>query len=47
MSENELKIIDKLVDEKKFDEAQIKLSKMGQEYHANEEYLYIISKIFS
>jgi len=46
MSENELKTIDKLVNEKKLDEAQIQLSKMGQEYHTNPEYLYIRSKIF-
>ena len=45
MSENELKIIDKLVNEKKLDEAQIKLSKMSQDYHTNPEYLYIRSKI--
>ena len=46
MSENDLKIIDKLVNEKKLTEAQIKLAKLGQEYHINPEYLYIRSKIF-
>ena len=46
MSEKELKIIDKLVNEKKIDEAQMRLSKMGQEYHTNPEYLFIRSKIF-
>ena len=46
MSEKELLFIAKLVDEKKIDEAQVKLSKMGQEYHTNPEYLYIRSKIF-
>jgi len=46
MSENDLKIIDKLVNEKKIAEAQVKLAKLGQEYHTNPEYLYIRSKIF-
>ena len=46
MSENDLKIIDKLVNENKIAEAQVKLAKLGQEYHANPEYLYIRSKIF-
>jgi len=41
-----LKDISKLIDEKKINEAQAQLSKMGLEYHKNPEYLYLRSKIF-
>ena len=41
-----LKDISKLIDEKKINEAQVQLSKMGSEYHKNPEYLYLRSKIF-
>ena len=46
MNDKELEIIDKLIEEKKIDEANNKLSKLGQEYHSNPEYLFIRSKIF-
>ena len=46
MKENDLVKIDKLIKEKKIEEAQFKLSKLGAEYHKNPEYLYLRSKIF-
>ena len=39
MIKNSLKIIDKLIDENKIDEAQLELSKFGSELHKNPEYL--------
>ena len=38
--------IDKLIREKKVDEAQLELSKLGSEFYKNSEYLYLRSKIF-
>ncbi|MDC0205388.1 hypothetical protein OAJ64_01065 [Pelagibacteraceae bacterium] len=46
MNKNKLEIIDKLIEEKKIDEAQFNLSKLGSEYYKNPEYLYLRSKIF-
>jgi len=46
MKKNKLEIIDKLIKEKKIDEAQFNLSKLGSEYYRNSEYLYLRSKIF-
>jgi len=46
MKQNKLEIIDKLIKEKKIDEAQFNLSKLGSEYYRNSEYLYLRSKIF-
>ena len=46
MKENDLVKIDRLIKEKKIEEAQFKLSKLGTEYHKNPEYLYLRSKIF-
>jgi flagellin-specific chaperone FliS len=46
MKQNKLEIIDKLIKEKKIDEAQFNLSKLGSEYYRNFEYLYLRSKIF-
>ena len=46
MKENKLDKIDSLIIDKKIDEAQFLLSKLGQEYHKNPEYLYLRSKIF-
>ena len=46
MKQNKLKTIDKLIEEKKIDEAQFNLSKLGSEYYRNSEYLYLRSKIF-
>ena len=38
--------IEKLISENKIDTAQFELSKLGQEFHRNPEYLYLRSKIF-
>ena len=46
MNENELYSIDKLINDKKIDQAQIELSKLGPEFLKNSEYLYLRSKIF-
>ena len=46
MSENILIDIDKLINNKKIDQAQIELSKLGSEFLKNSEYLYLRSKIF-
>ena len=46
MKENKLIKVDKLIKEKKIDEAQIELSKLGSKFYKNPEYLYLRSKIF-
>ena len=46
MNKNNLIDIEKLINKKKINEAQVKLSKMGSEYRKNPEYLYLRSKIF-
>ena len=46
MNENKLDNIDKLINNKKIDQAQIELSKLGPEFFKNSEYLYLRSKIF-
>jgi len=46
MNENKLNNIDKLINNKKIDQAQIELSKLGPEFLKNSEYLYLRSKIF-
>ena len=46
MKENKLVKVDKLIREKKIDEAQLELSKLGSEFYKNPEYLYLRSKIF-
>ena len=38
--------IDKLVSEKKTEEAQFNLSKLGREFHKNPKYLYLRAKVF-
>ena len=38
--------IEQLIGKNKIDEAQLALSKLGQEFHRNPEYLYLRSKIF-
>jgi uncharacterized protein HemY len=38
--------VEKLISKNKIDEAQFELSKLGQEFHKNPEYLYLRSKIF-
>ena len=46
MKENNLVKIDRLIEEKKIDEAQLELSKLGIEFYKNPKYLYLRSKIF-
>lgn len=46
MKENDLKKINLLINEKKIDQAQFELSKLGPEFHKNPEYLYLRGKIF-
>ena len=46
MNENKLDKIDELIKNKKINEAQIEISKLGSEFHKNVEYLYLRSKIF-
>jgi len=46
MKEQDLEIINTLIDQKKIDQAQLKLSKLGPEFYKNIEYLYLRSKIF-
>ena len=46
MNENKLDNINKLIKNKKIDQAQIELSKLGPEFLKNSEYLYLRSKIF-
>ena len=46
MNDNKLLKINELIKQKKFQEAQIEVSKLGPEYHKNSEYLYIRGKLF-
>ena len=46
MKENKLVKVDKLIKEKKIDEAQLELSKLGSEFYKDPEYLYLRGKIF-
>ena len=46
MNKNKLDNIYKLINNKKIDQAQIELSKLGPESLKNSEYLYLRSKIF-
>ena len=46
MNENKLDKIDELIRNKKINEAQLEISKLGSEFHRNVEYLYLRSKIF-
>ena len=46
MKENKLVKVDKLIKEKKNEEAQLELSKLGPKFYKNPEYLYLRSKIF-
>ena len=46
MNKNKLDNIGKLISNKKIDQAQIELSKLGPEFFKNSEYLYLRSKIF-
>ena len=46
MSEKNFIKINKLIEEKKINEAQFELSKLGNSFNENPEYLYLRSKIF-
>ena len=46
MNENKLNTIEKLINGKKINQAQIELSKLGEEFLKNFEYLYLRGKIF-
>ena len=46
MKANELVKINKLIEEKKIDEAQRELSKLGPEFLNNPKFLYLRSKVF-
>ena len=46
MSANILNKIEHLIKNKKINEAQLEISKLGPEFHKNIEYLYLRSKIF-
>ena len=46
MIKNKLIEIEKLIEAKKIDQAQVELSKLGPEFHKNSEYLFLRSKIF-
>ena len=46
MRENILVKVDKLIKEKKNEEAQLELSKLGPKFYKNPEYLYLRGKIF-
>jgi|TARA_Y100000310_G_scaffold308252_1_gene351173 uncharacterized protein HemY len=46
MNDDRLEKIEKLIKIKKINEAQLELSKLGEEFNKNSEYLYLRSKIF-
>ena len=46
MNENKLNIIEKLINDKKINDAQIELSKLSSVFFKNSEYLFLRSKIF-
>ncbi len=46
MIKNNLTKINKLIEEKKINEAHFELSKFGSEFHKNPEYLYLRAKVF-
>jgi len=46
MNENKLNTIEKLINDKKIDQAQIELSKLGEKFLKNSKYLYLRGKIF-
>ena len=46
MSKNVLNKIEELIKNKKINEAQLEISKLGPQFHKNVEYLYLRSKIF-
>ena len=46
MSKNKIDKVEKLIQEKKINEAQLELSKLGEEFNKNSDYLYLRGKIF-
>ena len=46
MNENKLDKVDRLIKIKKIDQAQLELSKLGEDFFKNPKYLYLRSKIF-
>ena len=46
MNENNLNTIEKLINDKKIEQAQIELSKLGEKFLKNSKYLYLRGKIF-
>ena len=46
MKEKKFIRVEKLIGEKKIDEAQFELSRLGSEFHKNPEYLYLRGKVF-
>ena len=46
MNDDRLKKIEQLIDKKKINEAQFELSKLGEEFNKNSNYLYLRGKIF-
>ena len=46
MKKDNLVQVNRLIEEKKIDKAQLELSKLGSEFYKNPEYLYLRSKIF-
>ena len=46
MKENRIAKVEKLIREKKIDEAQLELSKLGSGFYKDPEYLYLRGKIF-
>ena len=46
MSKNKLDKVEKLIQEKKINEAQLELSKLGEKFNKNSDYLYLRGKIF-
>ena len=46
MTKNKLDKVEKLIQEKKINEAQLELSKLGEEFNKNSDYLYLRGKIF-
>ena len=46
MSKKKLDKVEKLIQEKKINEAQLELSKLGEKFNKNSDYLYLRGKIF-
>ena len=46
MSKNKLDKVEKLIQEKKINKAQLELSKLGEKFNKNSDYLYLRGKIF-